>query len=118
MNIGQFREVIKKREKCHNEWSYGIEQCWQEEIRILAEDIPSTIEYLKHECTADEFSWISEIIEDLASKTQNRELVECYISLKDKFPDEYRICNIAESIECALSELIEVSDNEENRAID
>ncbi|WP_216361344.1 hypothetical protein [Gardnerella vaginalis] len=47
----------------HDEYDYGVEMCNKEEIQILSEDIQSTIEYLKNDCTADEFVWISEIID-------------------------------------------------------
>ena len=38
--------------------------------KILSEDIPSTIEFLKTECAADEFSWISEVIDDVVDKAR------------------------------------------------
>ena len=75
--------------------------CWKEEVEILSEDIPSTVEYLKNECTADEFVWISEIIDDLAEKTRSRELVECYKSLMGKFPEESKRYHVDFCIECA-----------------
>jgi len=99
MDINSFREVIKQREETDNEWDYGIEQCWKKEIEILSEDITSTIEFLKNECTADEYSWISEVIDDIIDKNPNRELVECYKSLKVKFCEEYEKYYIAEVIE-------------------
>ena len=111
MDIKRFREVIKERIRisieCQDEWDYGIEKCWKEETDILSEDIPSAIEFLRNECTADEYSWISEIIDDIAEKTNCREFVECYKGLMDKFVEESRKYNIAGSIECAESMLHE-----------
>ena len=78
MDINSFREVIKQREETDDEWDYGIEQCWKKEIEILSEDIPSTIDFLKNECTDEEYSWISEVIEDIAEKTNSYEFVMCY----------------------------------------
>ncbi|WP_296156736.1 hypothetical protein [uncultured Gardnerella sp.] len=101
MDVQKFKEVIKKRDETHDEYDYGLEMCCKEEVEILSEDIPSTIAYLKNECTADEFSWISEIIEDLAEKTRNRELVECYKSLMAKFPEEAKRYHVDFCIECA-----------------
>ena len=101
MNIERFREVIKRRTECHSEWYEGIEQCWKQEIELLSEDIQSTIAYLKNECTAEEYSWISEVIDDLAEKTQNRELIECYKELMTKFPNECAKYNISGSISFA-----------------
>ena len=89
MDINSFRKVIKQREETDDEWDYGIEQCWKKEIEILSEDIPSTIDFLKNECTDEEYSWISEVIDDVVDQNPSKELVECYKSLKDKFPEEY-----------------------------
>jgi hypothetical protein len=99
MDIKRFREVIKQREETDNEWDYGIEQCWKKEIEILSEDIPSTIEFLKNECTSDEYTWISEVIDDVVDKYPSKELVECYKSLLSKFPEKCEKYNIAGVIE-------------------
>ena len=105
MNIKKFREVIAQRinveEISHGEWIDGIEECWKKEIEILAEDIPSTIDFLKNECTADEYSWISEILDKLVEITHSKELVSCYKELMKKFPEESVEYNIAACIEDA-----------------
>ena len=101
MDVQRFKEVIQKRNETDDEYDYGVEMCWKEEIEILSEDVPSTIEYFQNECTANEFVWISEIIDDLAEKTRSRELVECYTSLMAKFPEEAKRYRIAFCIECA-----------------
>ncbi|MCT7719429.1 MAG: hypothetical protein N5840_05555 [Lactobacillus iners] len=111
MDVQKFREVLKRRDETHSEYTYGLEMCWKEEVEILAEDIPSTIEYLKNDCTADEFVWI---IDDLAEKTRNRELMECYKSLMGKFPEESKRYHVDFCIECAedfLEDTVEDSDS-------
>ncbi len=87
MDVQKFKEVIKTRNETDDEYDYGVEMCWKEEIEILSEDVPSTVAYLKNECTADEFAWICEIIDDLAVKTRSREIVEAYKNLGKKYPD-------------------------------
>ena len=99
MDINSFGKVIKQREETDDEWDYGIEQCWKKEIEILTEDIPSTIEFLKTECTADEYSWISEVIDDIVDKIPSKELVEAYKSLATKYPEECEKYNIVGVIE-------------------
>lgn len=105
MDVVMFRKVIRERSEMSDEWSFGIEQCWKKEIEILSQDIPSTIEYLKNECTADEYIWISEIIDDLVESTQSKELIEVYKSLMIKYPDEYKKYSISSSIKFAESTL-------------
>lgn len=87
MNVQRFKEVIQKRINTVDEYYVGVEECWKEEIEILSEDVPSTVTYLKNDCTADEFAWICEIIDDLAVKTRSREIVEAYKNLGKKYPD-------------------------------
>ena len=82
MRIEEFRKVIKERIECPDEWDYGVERCWKKEIEILSEDIPSTIEFLMTECTADEYSWISEVIEDLAAKN-SKQRIGCMLQITD-----------------------------------
>ena len=103
MKIDEFRKIIHEREQCHDEWTYGIERCWKKEIEILSEDIPSTKEFLNTECTAEEYSWISEVIDDVVEKVPNKELVNCYKNLMSKFPEECQKCNIAGVIEICES---------------
>ena len=83
--------------------------CNKEEIQILSESIPSTIEYLKNDCTTDEFVQISEIIDDLPEKTRSREIVECYKSLMAKFPEEAKRCHVYFCIEYA-GDFLEITD--------
>ena len=101
MNVGEFRKVIQERIQCHDEWTDGIDQCWQKEIALLTEDVPSTIEFLKYDCTADEYSWISEVLEDVVETVPSKELVRVYKELMDKFPEECSLYNIAFCIEQA-----------------
>ncbi len=105
MRIDDFREVIRHREYVEEiscgEWADGIEECWKNEIAILSEDIPTTIEFLNNECTASEYSWISEVIENLVEVTQSKKLIECYKNLMFKYPEEYKEYNIASCIKVA-----------------
>ena len=114
MDVQKFKEVLKRRDETHSEYTYGLEMCWKEEVEILSKDIPSTIEYLQNKCTADEFVWISEIIDDLAEKTRSRELVECYKNLMNKYSEETKEYYIGFCIECAedfLEDTVEDSDS-------
>ena len=119
MNIIEFKKIIQERrriaDECNDEWVFGIENCWKKEIEILSQDIPSTISFLRNNCTADEYSWISEIIEDLAEHTQNRELIVVYKNLMNKYPEEYKKYNISKSVNLALDLLNdEVNNGKEN----
>ena len=76
--------------------------CQKKEIELLTEDIPTTIDFLRNECTADEYSWISEVIDDVVNLVPSKEFVQCYKDLMIKFPEECTKYNIAGSIENAF----------------
>ncbi len=110
MDVQKFKEVIKTRNETHDEYDYGVEMCWKEEIEIMSEDVPSTVTYLKNDCTPKEFFWISEIIDDLAVKTRSREIVEAYKNLGEKYPDMAKTFNFAGCVKYAEAALREDAD--------
>ena len=109
LNVKRLKELIKERERLfvetQDEWDYGIEKCWKELIKVLSEDIVSTIHYIDTECNDDEFSWFSEIFEEVARETQSQEFIDClwrYANNHKKICDEY---NIRDFIEGAQEEI-------------
>ena len=65
MQFVEFYEIIKKRSSIEEEWYTEIEKCWEEMTGIFSADVNKTIQFLDI-CTADEFSWLSEVVEDIA----------------------------------------------------
>ena len=122
MRIQDLRDVINRREYIETiscgEWTDGIEECCKNEIEILAQDIESTIAFLKSECTAKEFVWISEVIDEVVVKTRSRALLDCYTSLMAKFPEESKTYSISSSIEYAKNELKGVLEDEQSGTSD
>ncbi len=101
MITDEIRTSITKRAATDDEWDYGVKQCWEEEIEILSRNINDTIAFLENDCTADEFSWLSEVFDDVAEKTQSRAFVDCLYKVAKKFPDECREYNIDKVLEYA-----------------
>lgn len=101
MNKDKFKEIISRLEALELNDDFVHEQCWKEEVAVLAEDVDGTIEYLKVECTENEYSWISEVIDDLIEATKSKELLECYKGLGAKYPDACKMYNIDRIIKYA-----------------
>lgn len=97
----EIQAVIKKRMDTDSEWDYGIEQCWNSEIEILSKTISDTITFLETDCTAEEFSWLSEVFEEVAKKTQSRAFVDCLYHVAKKYPDICKQYHIDFVIQCA-----------------
>jgi len=97
----EIRAVIEKRAEIPDVWEHFIKQCWKEETEILSRNIDDTIDFLENECTADEFSWLSEVFDDVAERTQSRELVDCFYRIADKYPEESAKYHIVENLKYA-----------------
>ncbi len=97
----EIRAVIAKRASIPDIWENFIEQCWKEETEILSRNISDTIDFLENECTADEFSWLSEIFDDVAERTQSREFVDCLYRIADKYSEESAKYHIVENLKYA-----------------
>ena len=67
----------------------------------MSKDINDTIEYFENNCTATEFSWLSEVFEDVAQRTRSKEFVETLRRVAEKYPEETKLYSIEEFIESA-----------------
>ncbi|MEE1212747.1 MAG: hypothetical protein UHO11_09655 [Treponema sp.] len=73
----------------------------EKEIELFTKDIKATIEFVKNDCTASQFSWMSEVWDEIVEKTKSKEFVDCIKETAKKFPEECEKFNIAGSIESA-----------------
>ena len=76
MNIEQLRGVIARNMALDPNDDFGTENCWEEMTAILSEDIIATLHYFENECTDEEFYWLGAVFEDVAEKTQSKELIQ------------------------------------------
>lgn len=111
MNISRFKEIIKEREKISKEtqdnWDYGIEKCWTELIKLVSDNVDESINFILNDCTKEEFSWLSEVIEDIIENTKSKNLLEAYKSVANKYADESKKYHVFEKIQDAESLLEE-----------
>ena len=108
INIQKFKAIIHEREQTDDEWAEGVQKCQEELVSVLCEDFDSTLQYLRSECTADEFSWISEVFDEIAIRTQSREFIAVLRILAEKYPEEteeYNIIPFIDSAECQLDQI-------------
>lgn len=107
--VEELREVFKLRDQIEtisqgNDYD-GIQKCWDREVSLLTADMNETLRYLEEECTADEFSWISEVFDDVIEITQSRRFIEALRKLAVKYPEEtkkYNIISFIDSAEAAI----------------
>ena len=97
--------ILEERELLWTEgqdaWDYGIDQNHNKLIALLTEDINKSIDFLENDCTADQFSWISEVFDEIAEITQSHAFIEALKKLSVKYPEETKKYNILSFIESA-----------------
>lgn len=101
MFTDDIRCALIKRKSIDDEWDYGVQLCWQEEIKIMSQDMDKTIDFLDNECTAEEFSLLSEVFEDIAEQTQSQPFVDCLYRVAKKYPEETQKYNVMSFIDTA-----------------
>ncbi|MCD7731701.1 MAG: hypothetical protein LUI05_09450 [Oscillospiraceae bacterium] len=69
-------ERIRNCDELGDNWDYGINQCHEEAITILTQNIDETMAYFLNDCTDEEFYWLSEIFEEIIEKTQSQKLIQ------------------------------------------
>lgn len=76
MNIEHLREVITRCAALDPNDDFGMEKCWEEMTIILSDDISATIHFFESVCTDEELYWLGSVFEDVAEKTQSKELIQ------------------------------------------
>lgn len=102
----EIRAVLTERQNTDNNWSEGLERCWDKETELLARDIPETIAFLES-CSAEEFILLSEVFDDVTECVQSHKLIDCLYRIAAKFPEEtekYHIIHCIQSAEELLGE--------------
>lgn len=87
----------------HNEIIIFNEPFIKNTVWLFAQYIQEVLDYLNHECTAEEFVWISEIIDDIASESKNVRLIQTYASLADQNSVEIKYYNIQSFIKSSMA---------------
>ena len=77
--------VIKIRESKDINDFYGINECWNEIIELLSDNINETIAYL-NKWYEKEVYYISEVFEDIAERTNSKEYIKCLRAIDSKYP--------------------------------
>lgn len=72
-----------------DEDNYWIEDYRKKAIKIFTSNVSETIDFIRNECSDEEFYWLSEIFEELAEKTQSKELIQALRERLAKVVPEY-----------------------------
>ena len=79
---------------------------WEKEIEALTIDVEASIQFFQQECTDEEIWWLGEIAEDLAEKTQRRDLLQSMRSRAELIQDKQKREEALEDINDAFDFII------------
>ncbi len=84
----KFRKAIAKRAATDDEWDYGVQQSWKEVLSIISESLDGIVSFIENDCTADEFSWLSEIYDEIIDIFPSKRIIVALRKTASKYPDE------------------------------
>ena len=105
MMTEKIRESIKKRAMVDDEWDYGVRQSWETTLSIISENFDEIIDFIENDCTADEFSWLSEIYNEIIDIFPSERIIEALRKTADKYPEEVEKYNLIYCIDEAEEHL-------------
>lgn len=97
----EYKKIVSELEITDMNNSDAIDILWEKEIELFTRNIQETIYFVKNDCTANEFSWMSEVWDEIVEKTKSHEFVSVLKETMKKFPEECAKFNIQGSIESA-----------------
>lgn len=104
--FGRYRKLLRKRKS----YDPSIDIDWDadpiivEMVDIMADDVDDTIAFLS-ECSGEEFSWLSEIFDEIVMRTQSDKLVNALYETARRFPEESETDGIVSLIDEAKDHL-------------
>lgn len=87
IKFNTLKEVVQFR-ITESEDNYWIEEYWSVAIEMFTKDVSATIMFFQNECNDEELYVLSEIFEEIAEKTQSREIVSALRSRLSKVSSE------------------------------
>ena len=71
----KLRKAIANRAATGDEWDYGVQQSWKEILSIISESLDDIVDFVENDCTADEFSWLSEIYNEIIDVFPSKRII-------------------------------------------
>lgn len=96
-----FRQFLVIRPKIFDECYWQLEEYDNEFSSYISNHLADAINFVKNDCTANQFSWMSEVWDDIVEKTKSKKFVDCIKAAAKKFPEECSKFNIQGAIESA-----------------
>ena len=101
----KIKQLIEKRKMINGDVDYENDPTIKEMIRLMTEDMDSTVAFLRNECSEDQLIWISEIADEITAHTKSSEFIESLRDLCKKYPEVSEKYNVPYFVESAAEYL-------------
>lgn len=107
MNKHKFDEIMTERTRILKETQdndyIGIDMCCSDMIKLIKEDIPGFISFLKTDCSSQEYLFITECFDEFVDQIKSQELIDAFRdTMVARFPEETQEYHIDKDLEEAL----------------
>lgn len=89
----KYPEIIKLRE-AEEEMPWEDMKSIKATIALFTANLQETIDFLDNGCTADQFSWMSEVFDEISEKLQSWDFIDTLRRTAAKYPEETRKYNV------------------------
>lgn len=106
MLIGkEYNKLIEQRKKLGDIANWDNTPVIKEMIKLFIYNMNETIEFIENECTAEQFSWLSEIFDDIARASNSKAFIKAFRRTARKYPQTTEMYNIEHFINCAEEQI-------------
>lgn len=102
MSIGsEYNCLLEERKKMEEIVDWDNTPVIKEMVALFTRDMNETIEFVENECTAEQFSWLSEIFDEIAIASNSKAFIKALRHTAEKYPKTTEKYNITFFIDCA-----------------
>lgn len=105
------RALLAARAQIDSEEYWTLEQCQERETDLICTHIDEAIAFLREDCTAEEFIWLSEIFDDVTWRSRSRAFVQAIRALLCKYPEESQTYHLEDAVSQAEGILQDMAEN-------
>ena len=97
----EYDKLVQQRKRFEGDIEYDSNPLILETVKLMTADIQDTVDFLDHDCTEEQFIWLSEVFDEIAEKTKSPEFIEALHRAALRFPEATEKYNIQYFIDCA-----------------
>ena len=104
-DIDKVRSIIAERNATDDEWDDRLEQCWDQLAEELSKDPQQTAKFVM-QCSDEELSTISEVLDELIWRTQSPDIIKAYRTAVQLHSEENKRFHLGRMLDTAIDTML------------